>query len=112
MKSLRNFAMKEESGGKVEWPCRKMNVMCWREPWREAQSRRVIDDDPFEMKRSSFDRSFRRFFLGNDTLQCSRSQRKPTYLTVKAKSWPFLSMGCHGMPRGSVMQNTDSRSKS
>jgi len=86
--------MKEESGGRVEWPYQKMNVMCWREPWREVQSCHVIDEEAFEMKRSSFDRSFRCFFLGKDTLQCSRSQWKPTYLIVKAKPWPFLSMEC------------------
>jgi len=88
-----------------------MKVMCCNEPWRDEQSQHVRAEEAVEMKRLSLDRSFMRFFSRNDTLRCSRSHWKPTYLTEKAKSWPFFSIGCHGTLRGSVMRKTDGRSK-
>jgi len=42
--------MKEESRGRVEQPSWKMNVICWREPWRDAQSCHVSSEEAVEMK--------------------------------------------------------------
>jgi len=103
--------MKHDSGGRVEQPSLNMKVMCYNEPWRDSQSQHVRAKEAVEMNGSSLDRSFMCFFYSSNTLQCSSSHWKPMYLTEKAKSWPFLSIGCHGMPRGSVMQKTNGRSK-
>jgi len=62
-------------------------------------------------KQLILDRILSSFFSGNKTWQDSKSHKKPTYLTEEAKSWPFVSIRCHGTPRGVVMSKMELKSK-
>ena len=103
--------MKAESGGSVERPSRNMKVMCCKEPCRDAESRPVTGNLAEVRKQLILDRILSRFFSGNETQRDSKSYKKPTYLTEEAKSWPFVSIRCHGTPRGVVMSKTELKSK-
>src|SRR5882724_8298212 len=69
-----------------------------------------MGEEDNDKKDCIFDNNFMCFLSGRDTLRCSRCQRNLTYFTVRAKSWPFFSMGCHGMLRGCMMSKKDARS--
>ena len=48
------------------------------------------------------------FFLHDrETEQVSKDHMNPTYVTEELKSWPLASIGCHGTPRGSMMDSID-----
>ena len=110
--SLQNLEIKQESGSRVEWPSWKMNVVCCNEPCSEWNSHQDTAGDAMDMELSSLAKSLMHFFSGKDTLWCSRSHGKPTYLTVRQNSCPFFSIGCHRIPSRLVIRKTDARSKS
>jgi len=57
------------------------------------------------------DRYLNRFLSDRDTRLVMRSQVKPAYSVVKAKSCPCSEMLCQGIPRGSVIRKMVLRSK-
>src|SRR5882724_5788422 len=77
----------------------------------EAQTFRVMARFGEDRKESILAIVLVRFFSGRETHRFFRSHKNPTYLKDHAKSCPLHSIGCQGTPRGTVISNTDWRSK-
>ena len=55
----------------------------------------------------TFMRYFVHFLHDREMEHVSKDHTNPMYVTKDIKSWPLASMGCHGMPSGSVMDSMD-----
>ena len=110
-KSFVNLDKNKESGGRVEWPSLYMKDICWKEPWIDVQSFLIMTWLGEDMKASILLIILTHFFSGKETQWCLRTHKKPMYFMDDTKSWPLLSIGCQGTPRGIVISKTESKLK-
>jgi hypothetical protein len=103
-KLLGNFDRNAERDGRKLRPSRYTKVICWRVPWSEATSLRTTDNFAAVKNVLSLSRALVHFLSGRETERARRSQPKPAYSKVAAKSCPLLETGCQGIPRGADME--------